>query len=197
MTVTSTFKTSLYYQQAVNRARRILYQSRSGFAVLTPDFFRPLYLALVRLTLEYSQQASSPYLQRNITLTERTQRLATRMVKGMRALPHEERLRRLNLFFSRAAPFSWRHILVYTIFHERLDFPQAEFFEALAARNLQGHDFKIIHSGFRLLRRKAIYSVRLPEPRNSLPEHIVNAPSPGTFMRLLDVAWPSLFPDRP
>ncbi len=29
---------------------------------------------------------------------ERLQRLATRMVKGMRELPYEERLRRLNLF---------------------------------------------------------------------------------------------------
>ncbi len=46
-----------------------------------------------------SQQASSLYHQRDIALMERIQRLATRMVKGMRLLPYEDRLRRLNLFF--------------------------------------------------------------------------------------------------
>ncbi len=41
---------------------------------------------------------SQTLLQRDIALMERIQRLATRMVKGMRELPYEERLRRLNLF---------------------------------------------------------------------------------------------------
>ncbi len=89
MTVTSTFKTSVNCQQAVNRARRILFQLQRGFAVLTPEIFRPLYLALVRPILEYGQQASSPYLQRDIALMERKQRLVTRMIKGMREPPYE------------------------------------------------------------------------------------------------------------
>ncbi len=118
VTVTSIFKTSLHCQQAVNRARRILFPLRRGFAVLTPEIFRPQNLAPVRPILEYGQQVSSPNLQRDIALTERIQRSATRMVKGMRELPYEERLRRLNLFFARAAPSSWRT-------HPRLQhFPQ-------------------------------------------------------------------------
>ncbi len=68
---------------------------RRGFAVLTPEIFRPLYLALVRPILEYGQQASSPYLQRDIALMERIQRLATRMAKTIREFSYEERLRRL------------------------------------------------------------------------------------------------------
>ncbi len=106
VTVSSTFKTSLHCQQPVNRARRILFQLRRGFAVLTPEIFRPLYLDLVRPILEYGRQASSPYLQRDIALMEHIQRLATRMVKGMRELPYEERLRRLNLYLSSDAVFA-------------------------------------------------------------------------------------------
>ncbi len=73
---------------------------------------------------------------------ERLQRLATQMVKGMRELPYEERLPRPNLF-----SLEWRRlhgdlILAYSIFHGRLDFPHAEFFEAPAVGNLRGHDFK-------------------------------------------------------
>ncbi len=81
--MTSTFKTSLRCQQAANRARRILFQIRRGFAVLTPEIFRLLYLALVRPILEYGQQASSPHPQRDIALMERVQRLATGMVKDI------------------------------------------------------------------------------------------------------------------
>ncbi len=118
------------------------------------------------------------------------------MVKGMRELPYKERLRRPILF-----PFQRRRlhgdiILAYNIYHGRLDFPQAEIFEAPAEWNLRVYDFKIRHRIFRLLRRKATYSVSLPGPWNSLPDHIVNAPSLGAFNRSLDVAWPSLFPDR-
>ncbi len=123
------------------------------------------------------QQASSPYLQRDSALMERIRRLATRMVKGIRELPYEERLRRLNLFSLERRRLRGNLILDYNIFHGRLDFPHAEF--------------------FRLLRRKAPYSVSLPGPWNSLPSHIVNAPSLGAFKRSPDVAWPSLFPDRP
>ncbi len=63
VTVTSTFKTSLHCRQAANRARRILFLLHRGFAVLTSEIFRPLYLILVRPILEYDQQASSPYLR--------------------------------------------------------------------------------------------------------------------------------------
>ncbi len=128
---------------------------------------------------------------------KRLQRLATRMVQGMWELPYEQRLRRLNFFPRERRRLRGDLILAYNIFHGRLDFPHVDFFEAPAERNLRGHDFKIRHRSFRLLRRKAAYCVRLPGPWNSLPEHIVNAPSLGTFKRSLDVAWPSLFPDRP
>ncbi len=120
---------------------------------------------------------------------ERLQRLATRMVKGMRELPYKERLRRLNLFSLKRRRLRGDLILACNIFHGCLDFPQPEFFEAPAERNLRGHDFKMRHRSFRFIRRKAAYSVR-----NSLPDHIVNALSLGAFKRSLNVAWPSLIP---
>ncbi len=88
-------------------------------------------------------------------------------------------------------------ILAHNIFHGRLDFPQAKFFEALAERNLRGHDFMVRHRSLCLLRGKATYSVRLRGPWNNPLDDIVNAPTLGTYKRLLDVAWPSLFPNRP
>ncbi len=86
---------------------------------------------------------------------ERIQRLATRMVKGMRELQYRERLRRLNLFPLERRRLRGDLIPAYNIFHGRLDFPQAKFLEASADRNLRGHDFTIHHRSFRLLPRKA------------------------------------------
>ncbi len=62
---------------------------------------------------------------------ERLPRLATRMVKCMRELPYKERLRRLNLYSLERRRLRRDLILAYNIFHGRLNFPQAEFSEAL------------------------------------------------------------------
>ncbi len=168
-----------------------------GFAVLTLEIFRILHLALVRPILEYGQQASSPYLRRDTALMERIQRLATRMVKGMRELPYEDRLRRLNIFSLERRRLRGDLILAFNLFHGRLDLPRAECFEAPTGRDLRGHDFKLRHRSFRLLRRKAAFSVRLPISWNKLPMVIVNSPTLDTFKRLLDSAWFSLFPSLP
>ncbi len=55
-----------------------------------------------------------------MTLMERVQRLATCMVKGMRELLYEERLRRLNLFPLERNRLRGDLILAYNIFHEQL-----------------------------------------------------------------------------
>ncbi len=98
----------------------------------------------------------------------------------MKELPYEKQLRRLNIFALERRRPRGDLILANNIFHGRLDFPQAEFFEAPAERNLQGHGFKIRHRSSRLFRRKAAYFVRLPGLWNSLSNHIVNAPSLGS-----------------
>ncbi len=112
---------------------------------------------------------------------ERIQRLATRLVIGMRELPYEDRLRRLNIFSLERRRIRGELILAYNTLHGRLHFPQAEFFEAPADRDLRGHDFKLRHRSFRLLQGKAAFSVRLPISWNKLPMEMVNATK-----RLLD-----------
>ncbi len=84
---------------------------------------------------------------------KRIQRLATRMVKGMRELPYEDQFRRLNIFSPERRRLRGGFILAYDIFHGRLDVPQAEFFEAPAERDLRGHDFKLRHRSSRSRRR--------------------------------------------
>ncbi len=119
-----------------------------------------MYLALVRPILEYGQQASSPYLRRDIALMDRIQRLTTCMVKGMREFPYADRLRRLDIVPLKRRQLRGDLILAYNTFHCRLDLPRAEYFDAPSERDLRGHDFKFRHRRFRLLRRKADFSMR-------------------------------------
>ncbi len=82
---------------AVKKTRAALVLVKRSFVNLTPAVFLPLYCTLVHPHLEYAIQASSSYLEKDIYHTERSQRLATRMVKGLHHLPYIYRLQRLNL----------------------------------------------------------------------------------------------------
>ncbi len=116
---------------------------------------------------------------------------------GMRELPYEDRLRRLNIFSVERRRLHGDLILAYNIFHGRLDLPQAEFFEAPSERDLRGHNFKLRNRSVRLLRRKAAFSVRLPISWNTLPMEKVNPPTLDAFKRLPNLACFSLFPCLP
>ncbi len=108
------------------------------------------------------------------------------MVKGMRELPYNDRLRRLNIFSFERRRLRGDLILAYNIFHGRFELPQAEFFEAPSERDLRGHDFKLRHRSFRLLPRKAACSVRLPSSWYKLSMETVNSPPRLT---LLSDSW--------
>ncbi len=125
---------------------------------------------------------------------ERRQRLTTRIVKDMRELPYEDRLRRLNIFSLERRRLRGDLILDYNIFHGRLDLPRTGCFEAPPERNLRERDYKLRHRSFRLLRRKTAFSARFPISWDKLPMAMVNAPTLDTFKRLPDLAWSSLFP---
>ncbi len=68
------------------------------FAALTPSIFLPLYKAFIRPHLEYAIQASSPILSRDCQVLESVQKLAVKFVKGLRHVPYETALHRLQLF---------------------------------------------------------------------------------------------------
>ncbi len=84
--------------RATKKARGMLFYLKRSFAALTPSIFLPLYKAFIRPHLEYPIQASSPILSRDCQALESVQKLAVKFVKGLRHVPYETALQRLQLF---------------------------------------------------------------------------------------------------
>ncbi len=168
---------------------------RQGFAILTSAIFRPLYLAIVRPHLDNAVQASFPYLQKDIKLIERMQRLATRCVKSFSWLSYPVRLHALNLSSMERHFFRATLITLYKLFHGYLNLSADAFFELLAAIYLRGHKFKVRQLRFHLARRKAAFTVRFAGPWDTLAPHIAEAPTVSSFEDRLDANWFSIFID--
>ncbi len=68
--------------------------------------------------------------------------MATRMVKSLRGLSYEDRLRRSNLFTIERRLLRRDLILAYKLFQGRLNATLDEIFETPAERNLRRYDFQ-------------------------------------------------------
>jgi len=97
--ITDNLKPTSQCVKAAAKARSvgILGVVRSYFKRLDPQDFLIIYKSFIRPHLEYCIQAWSPYQQKNICCLESVQRAATRLVRGFRNVPYEDRLHILGL----------------------------------------------------------------------------------------------------
>ncbi len=183
------FSPSAQGTEAANKARRLSFMIRRSFQGLSKSAFIPLYGALMRPHLEYGMPACSPYLVAGINHLERIQRLATRLVTGMRHLPYEERLQRQRL---RA-----NLITAFKILKGHLDIDTNLFFLPAARRGLGGHPYKVLQGASHRRSRESAFSVRVVKYWNKLPASVVTAPSVNVFEKGLEKLWTDVFPHLP
>ena len=96
--VTRDLKPSEQCIQSARKAQALLGMAKRQFKEIDREDFGIVYNTHVRPHLEYCVQAWSPHLQKDKACLERVQRLATRMVKGLKKFTYETRLKRLGIY---------------------------------------------------------------------------------------------------
>ena len=121
--------------------------------------FLNLYNSLVRPLLEYCVQAWSPHIVKNITLLENVQRRATKIVKDLRNVEYEERLKVLKLTKLEVRRTRGDMIFTYRLLNGLEDIDYWKFF-TLDERiyNFRGHSKKLKKPRANLDVRKFIFS---------------------------------------
>ncbi len=173
----TTFTASTHCIEAVNTARRLLFLVRRSFFELSKTAFTPLYCALVRPHLEYAMEANAPTLRADINQLQRIQRLATRLVRGFRHVPYEERLCKFNLFSLERRRLRADLILAFKIFKGEVDLNPSEFFLRPPRAGLRGHTYRLLQGPSRLRRRSGAFSARIVKFWNRLPSNLALSPS--------------------
>ncbi|KER29476.1 hypothetical protein T265_03943 [Opisthorchis viverrini] len=96
--VSSNLSFSLHHEKSTQKAFAVLRMIRRTFSRITRMDFQILYGAYVRPLLEYANQVVYSGRTKDVTLIERAQRAATRMVAGLKSVDDETRLAMLDLF---------------------------------------------------------------------------------------------------
>ncbi len=162
-----------------------------SFCELSKTGFIPLYCAIVRQHLEHAMEANAPKLRADINQLERFQRLATQLVRGLRHVPYEERLRQLNLFSLERRRLRADLILAFTIFKGEVDLNPSEFFLRPPKAGLREHTHRLPHGPSRG------FSVCIVIYWNKLPAHLVLSPLVSIFKKQLVFQWSKIFPTAP
>ena len=171
------------------KARRNMGIIRRTMDHLDKEVFVPLYTSLVRSQLDYGHAIWNPYQQQDVKRLEQVQRNATKKVNGLRETPYEERLKFLGLTTLSFRRLRGDMIEAYKILHELYD-PIVSPTLVRDHSTRRGNSFKLYVVGnYTSDIRKYCFVNRIIKHWNSLPNHVVEAPSLNAFKNRLDKEW--------
>jgi len=114
--------------QSARKAQAVLGMVKGHFKELDKEDFMVIYKAYIRPNLEYCVQAWSPHLIKNKDCLEQIQRRATKLVKGLKKLTYEDRLKQLGIYSLETRRLRGDLIEVYKNSTKRTEWTKPNFF---------------------------------------------------------------------
>jgi len=188
--VTRDLKSQEQCIQSAKKAQSVLGMVKRHFKELDKEDFLIIYNTYIRPHLEYCVQAWSPHLVKDKVCLERIQRRATKMVKEVKKLKYEDRLRKLGIYSLERRRLRGDLIEVYKVLSGKEKVNKDKFF-TLAQDNhgLRGHNQRLFKPRCRTTVRKQFFTNRIINQWNSLPQEVINATTVNIFKNRLDKTW--------
>ena len=154
------------------KANGVLASTRRTFKYINKDSFPILYKSLVRPHLEYCSSIWSPYMVKDIKLTESVQRRATKSVPTLSLLPYEERLKLLDIPTLKHRSREGDMIIAYKMLNDLIDLDRESFFQ-MSNSYTRGHSKKLYKPFSSLKIQSQFFSQRVIDEWNSFPNSVV------------------------
>ena len=174
----------------VSKANKQLGLIRRAFEYLDAEMLGDLFKSRIHPILEYGNNVWNPRLKKHKDLIEGVQRRATKLIGSLRHLSYEERLRKLNLPTLCYRRKRGDMIEMYKFMNNKYDVDHT-WIKMDNDNRTRGHNYKLKTQRCRTLNRQHTFgnTCRVTRPWNSLPQHIVEAPSLNSFKARLDKHW--------
>ena len=176
----------VHIEKAVANALQILGLVKRTLVYFDVNTVRMLYCALVRPHLEYANVVWHPRYKKHVSMLEKVQRKATRLLPGMEMKSYEERLRVLRLPSLVYRRFRGDAIEIYKHTHELYDTCMRIPLENRSTVITRGHPYKLVKERVRLDQRANYLFNRMAEAWNRLPAEVVMATSVNAFKGKFD-----------
>ena len=189
VTIDQDLKFHLHVSKAVNKASRMLRLVRATFTCLDETTLPKLFTTMVRPHLEYGNVIWCPRFQRDKLEVEKIQRRATKLIPNLRSLPYKDRLVALRLpsLFYRRRRGDMLQVYKILMGIDRLE--PSQFFSLADQTYTRGHSLKVVKKRSRSSLRQNVFSQRITNDWNALPEDVVTSPTLNTFKSRLDKHW--------
>ena len=176
-----------HVQNIIAKANQMIGVIKRTFTFLDKDSFLKLYKAFIRPHLEYANTIWSPKLRRQSSAIEKVQRRALKLLKNMKDLSYEERLKTLKLPTLKCRRIRGDLIQAYKIFTGVDDVDNFFPTQPITANKTRHNLNKIFMHHCSSNIRKNTFVNRVAPIWNPLPDHIKSAPNIIiTFKNLID-----------